>query len=70
MLISGELFIHLKDKSVQQQKVEETLRSLSVHFDKLDGVLQEQSSSYSGEVEAAHSKECKSLFFANLSFFR
>lgn len=39
MLIAGELFIHFKDKSVEQVKLGELSRTLSTHLDKNDDIL-------------------------------
>ena len=40
MLISGELYIHLKDRTVQDEKIEEMLRSISTHINKVENVLE------------------------------
>lgn len=40
LLISGELYIHFKDKSVQDEKTEEMLKSIAAHVDKLERVIQ------------------------------
>lgn len=40
MLIAGELYIHFKDESVEEPKIEELVKSLSHHISTLSTVVE------------------------------
>ena len=42
MLIAGELYIHFKDKSVEEQKLQEVVRSLAIHISSLTQEIQQE----------------------------